>query len=53
LSWDQYFAKRGQQALRGENPDAPPRLSAPQGNSALVAQVKAEQAKRQALKGKK
>jgi hypothetical protein len=52
-SWGQYFASRGQQALRGENPDAPPRPSAPQGNSALVAQVRAELARRQALKGKK
>jgi hypothetical protein len=52
MSWDQYYTKRAQQALRGENPDAPPRPSAPQGNSALVAQVRAELARRQALKGK-
>jgi hypothetical protein len=38
-SWGQYFATRGQQALRGEDPD-------------LIAQVRAEQARR-ARKGNK
>lgn len=55
-SWDQYYATRAQKALRGQNPDVPPRPSAQQDNSDLLARARAEQAKRareRALKGQK